>query len=70
MEGVYEHFFYMKYYNGWSFIEFYNLPIGLRNWFLKRLSQQIEKEKKQAQEASDNSNASSTLPMSPPKTPR
>ena len=44
MEGVYEHFFYMKYYSGWSFTEFYNLPIGLRNWFVKRLSDQIEKE--------------------------
>jgi hypothetical protein len=70
MEGVYEHFFYMKYYSGWSFIEFYNLPIGLRNWFLKRLSDQIEKENKQSKEASGNSNASSILPMSPPKTPR
>jgi hypothetical protein len=68
MEGVYEHFFYMKYHSGWSFIEFYNLPIGLRNWFVKRLSDQIEKENKQAEEASGNSNASSTLPMSPPKT--
>jgi hypothetical protein len=51
MEEIYENFFYMKYYSGWSFTEFYNLPIGLRNWFVKRLSQQIEKENKEAEEA-------------------
>jgi hypothetical protein len=51
MESVYENFFYMKYYSGWSFTEFYNLPIGLRNWFVKRLSDQIEKENKQTEEA-------------------
>jgi len=44
MERVYEHFFYMKYYGGWSFIEAYNLPVGLRMWFLRKLSDQIEKE--------------------------
>tara|TARA_R100000406_G_scaffold87500_1_gene72222 strand:- start:5 stop:154 length:150 start_codon:yes stop_codon:yes gene_type:complete len=44
MESVYEHFFYLKYYGKWSFIEAYNLPVGLRNWFVQRLSDQIEKE--------------------------
>jgi hypothetical protein len=66
MEGVYEHFFYMKYYSGWSFIEFYNLPIGLRNWFVKRLSDQREKENKQTEEASSKSSGSS-IPPPPPK---
>ena len=33
-----------KYYGGWSFIEAYNLPVGLRKWFLKKLIDQIEKE--------------------------
>ena len=37
MESVYEQFFYLKYYGGWSFLEAYNLPIGLRNWFLQKL---------------------------------
>lgn len=51
----------MKYYSGWSFTEFYNLPIGLRNWFVKRLSDQIEKENKQAEEANNKAtNSSST----------
>jgi hypothetical protein len=59
MEGVYEHFFYVKYYNGWSFTEFYNLPIGLRNWFVKRLSSQIEKENKQVEEAQNGSGKTS-----------
>tara|TARA_R100000664_G_C2686216_1_gene92161 strand:+ start:350 stop:505 length:156 start_codon:yes stop_codon:yes gene_type:complete len=44
MENVYEQFFSLKYYGGWSFIEAYNLPIGLRKWFLKKLIDQIEKE--------------------------
>jgi len=44
MEQVYEHFFYMKYYGSWSFIEAYNLPVGLRRWFLSKLSDQLEKE--------------------------
>ena len=44
MEKVYEQFFSLKYYGGWSFIEAYNLPVGLRLWFLKKLVDQIEKE--------------------------
>lgn len=34
----------MKYYGGWSFIEVYNLPVGLRNWFSEKLIEQIKKE--------------------------
>jgi hypothetical protein len=45
MENVYEQFFFLKYYGGWSFIEAYNLPVGLRSWFVKRLTTQLEKEK-------------------------
>ena len=44
MESVYEHFFYLKYYGNWSFVEAYNLPVGLRTWFVTKLSDQIEKE--------------------------
>jgi len=44
MKNVYEQFFSLKYYGGWSFIEAYNLPVGLRIWFLERLKDQIEKE--------------------------
>lgn len=52
MEGVYESFFFMQYYGGWSFIEFYNLPIGLRTWFVQRLSKQLEKENEEMKKAS------------------
>tara|TARA_R110000824_G_scaffold1643_3_gene8122 strand:+ start:6605 stop:6772 length:168 start_codon:yes stop_codon:yes gene_type:complete len=45
MESVYEQFFLLKYYGSWSFIEVYNLPVGLRNWFIQRLVKQFEKEK-------------------------
>ena len=48
MQAVYEQFFFLKYYGGWSFIEAYNLPVGLRTWFVKRLSDQLEKEKQAA----------------------
>jgi len=47
MEQVYEQFFLLKYHGGWSFIEAYNLPVGLRNWFVKRLIKQFEEERKQ-----------------------
>tara|TARA_R100001244_G_scaffold91259_1_gene69108 strand:+ start:475 stop:723 length:249 start_codon:yes stop_codon:yes gene_type:complete len=47
MENVYEHFFYLQYTGGWSFTEAYNLPVGLRTWFVKRLSKQIEAENEQ-----------------------
>lgn len=56
----------MKYYSGWSFTEFYNLPIGLRNWFVKRLSEQIEKENKQMEDATKKGSNSSTVPYTPP----
>ena len=47
MEAIYEQFFLLKHFGGWSFIEAYNLPIGLRNWFLQRLQKQFEDEKKE-----------------------
>ena len=52
MEQVYEQFFLLKYHGGWSFIEAYNLPVGLRHWFVERLSKQFEDEKKQYDKAS------------------
>ena len=50
MESVYEQFFALKYYGGWSLFEAYNLPIGLREWFVKRLIKQFEDEKEQTEE--------------------
>jgi hypothetical protein len=56
-EQVYEQFFLMKYYGGWSFIEVYNLPVGLRQWFFERLLNEKTKEK----EAVEKANKKSTM---------
>jgi len=45
-EYIYEQFFFMKYYGGWSFTEAYNLPVKIRNWFIKKLIEQKELEQK------------------------
>tara|TARA_Y100001937_G_scaffold122320_1_gene182846 strand:- start:478 stop:645 length:168 start_codon:yes stop_codon:yes gene_type:complete len=45
MESVYEQFFALKLHGGWSFIEAYNLPVGLRTWFLDKLTEHFEKQK-------------------------
>ena len=44
IKSVYEQFFFLKYYGGWSFTEAYNLPVGLRNWFVDRLKKQLDDE--------------------------
>ena len=51
MEAVYEQFFLLKHFGGWSFIEAYNLPVGLRNWFVDRLTKQYADEAKEAEKA-------------------
>tara|TARA_Y100001938_G_C7851301_1_gene310930 strand:- start:35 stop:253 length:219 start_codon:yes stop_codon:yes gene_type:complete len=58
---VYEQFFFLKYRGGWSFTEAYNLPIGLREWFVKRLISQIERENEAIENASKNSSNTQTL---------
>ena len=47
IRNVYEQFFLLKYHGGWSFIEAYNLPVLIREWFLKRL---VEQKKQEAEE--------------------
>jgi len=61
MEDIYEQFFFLKYRGGWSFTEAYNLPIGLREWFVKRLITQIESENFAMENASNSSSSSQTL---------
>ena len=61
MEGVYEMFFFLKYSGGWSISEAYNLPIGLREWFTKRLIKQLEMEKEAIEKASKGGSNSQTL---------
>lgn len=51
-QQVYEQFFILKYHGGWSFIEAYNLPIGLRMWFVERLAKQLKDEAEAMEKAS------------------
>jgi hypothetical protein len=44
--------FLLKHYGGWSFIEIYNLPVGLRDWFFERLSKEIKEEAERYKKAS------------------
>ena len=53
--AVYEEFFILKHHGGWSFIEMYNLPIGLRKWWLERLAKQFEEERKQIEKSKSQS---------------
>jgi len=72
MENVYEQFFFLKYSGGWSFSEAYNLPVGLRKWFVERLIQQLEAEKDAIEKATKGSSSTQTLnshnqPSPPPQ---
>jgi hypothetical protein len=58
MEDVYEQFFYLKYAGGWSFSEAYNLPVGLRKWFVLRLVRQLDEEREAIEGASKSSGSS------------
>lgn len=60
MEAVYEQFFFLKYHGGWSLSEAYNLPVGLRNWFVKRLIKQIELERKTLEDAHNGASGTSS----------
>ena len=52
MQQVYEAFFVLKHYGGWSLYELYNLPVGLRNWFLERTIEEYKKEAEASKKAS------------------
>ena len=71
MESVYEVFFFLKYSGGWSLSEEYNLPVGLRTWFTKRLVQQLENEKEAIEQASKGggSNSQTLTPHNQPQMP-
>jgi len=61
MENIYEQFFFLKYSGGWSFSEAYNLPVGLRRWFVERLVQQLEAEKSAIESAQGGGPRTQTL---------
>jgi len=58
MQNIYEQFFFLKYSGGWSFSEAYNLPVGLRKWFVERLVKQLKDEKEAIEQASNNKGGS------------
>jgi hypothetical protein len=51
-ENVYEQFFFLKYHGGWGLMEAYNLPVRLREWFVKRLLKQKNDEADEMKAAS------------------
>ena len=69
MEGIYEHFFFLKYYGGWSFTEAYNLPIGLREWFVDKLNRQLEIEMGAQSENSSGNTKTLNVNNQPPPPP-
>ena len=69
MEGIYEHFFFLKYYGGWSFTEAYNLPIGLREWFVDKLNRQLEIEMGAQSENSSGNTKTLSVNNQPPPPP-
>jgi hypothetical protein len=51
----------LKYAGGWSLTESYNLPIGLRGWFVERLARQIEEENQAMEDAQRGGSKTQTL---------
>ena len=69
MENVYEQFFFLKYSGGWSFAEAYNLPVGLRTWFVERLIKQLKDEAETMKSSSSSSGATVLTPHNNPQMP-
>jgi len=69
MEGVYEHFFFLKHFGGWSFTEAYNLPIGLREWFVNRLMRHLESEREAMNSSSSGNSKTLSTRNQPPAPP-
>ena len=69
MENVYEQFFFLKHFGGWSFTEAYNLPIGLRDWFVNRLVQHMEAEREAMQQTSTGNAQKLSAANQPPPPP-
>jgi len=48
--------FFMNYVGNWTITELYNLPIGLRNWFVERTIKQKEQENEAIEKANQKTN--------------
>jgi hypothetical protein len=55
IESVYEQMFFMNYTGNWSLTELYNLPVGLRRWFVERTLKQKEDERAYMEKAQNKS---------------
>jgi hypothetical protein len=68
---MYEQIFFLKYSGGWSFSEAYSLPVGLRNWFVKRTIKQLKMESEAIENASKGGSKSQELtPFNQPQMPK
>ena len=54
-ENVYEQMFALVFHGKISLVEAYNMPVGLRNWFLTRLKREFEEEKERHEQARNSS---------------
>jgi len=61
MESVYEQIFSLMYHGRWDFQQAYSLPVGLRNWFMRKLIKQKEDEHKSAEKAQQRAQGVQTL---------
>ena len=61
IQNVYEQFFFLQYSGGWSLTEAYNLPVGLRKWFVERLIKQLKDEKEAMESAQKGNSGAKTL---------
>ncbi len=52
IKSVYNEIFLLKYHGGWGFTEAYNLPVQIRRWFLNRIQEQFDLEKKEMEKKS------------------
>ena len=68
-QNVYEQFFFLKYHGGWSFTEAYNLPVQLREWFVKRLARQKKEESEAMEAASKGKKGGGASELGPNVTP-
>jgi len=66
---MYEQFFFLKYHGGWSFTEAYNLPVQLRNWFVKRLVKQLKSEQESIKSTRGGRSSGSTHTLTPHNNP-
>jgi hypothetical protein len=69
-ENIYEQFFFLKYHGGVGLIEAYNLPIKLREWFVKRLKRQLEEEAEAIEGASKGQGGSGSQTLGPGVSPK